>query len=138
MSLEKIRKKIADDAQNEAKKFIHESQKKAEEIKEKSLQEAIQLAEALQKEAERKGNLEASRLITQARLEKKINILKHRKDLIDEVIEKAFQKAGVTDKDLKKKLILKDGEKEEFFEQEKLKEELRPKLENYIAEVLKI
>ena len=138
MSLEKILKKINDDAQAEAKRIILENQKKVKEIKEKTRKEASELAEALLKEAEREAHLEASRLITQARLERKINLLTRKKELIEEVLERAFRSESLEKKGMKKKIILKDGEREESFDQEKLKEELRPKLENYIVEVLKI
>lgn len=138
MSLEKILKKINDDAQAEVKRIILENQKKATRIKENARKEASELAEALLKEAEREAHLEASRLITQASLERKINLLTRKKELIEEVLKKAFQSESLDKRGLKKKIILKDGEREESFDQQKLKEELRPKLENYIVEVLKI
>jgi len=138
MSLEKILKKIVDDGQAEADRIILENQKKAEEIKENARKETLELAEALLKEAEQKGNLEANRLITHARLEKRIKILSRKKELIDEVLEKAFVKESLGKKSLKRKIILKDGEIEELFDEKKLKEELRPGLESYIAKVLKI
>ncbi|TET66772.1 MAG: hypothetical protein E3J56_13835 [Candidatus Aminicenantes bacterium] len=138
MSLEKILKKIVDDGQAEADRIIFENQKKAEEIKENARKETLELAEALLKEAEQQGNLEANRLITHARLEKRINILSRKKELIDEVLEKAFVKESLGKKSLKRKIILKDGEIEESFDEKKLKEELRPGLESYIAKVLKI
>lgn len=138
MSLEKILKKIVDDGQAEADRIILENQKKAEEIKENARKEVLELAEALLKEAEQQGNLEANRLITHARLEKRINILSRKKELIDEVLEKAFVKESLGKKSLKRKIILKDGEIEESFDEKKLKEEIRPGLESYIAKVLKI
>jgi len=138
MSLEKILEKILDDARAEADKIILESQKKAAEIKEKADRAAVELADALLKEAEKKGHLEASRLLTQARLEKKINILSCKKELIDEVLERAFQRGSLGKEGLKRKIIMKDGEKEEPYDEEKLKEELRSKLENEILEALKI
>lgn len=138
MSLEKILKKIVDDGQAEADRIILENQKKAEEIKENARKETLELAEALLKEAEQQGNLEANRLITHARLEKRINILSRKKELIDEVLEKAFVKESLGKKSLKRKIILKDSEIEELFDEKKLKEELRPGLESYIAKVLKI
>jgi len=138
MSLEKILEKIVDDGQAEADRIILENQKKAEEIKENARKETLELAEALLKEAEQQGNLEANRLITHARLEKRINILSRKKELIDEVLEKAFVKESLGKKSLKRKIILKDGEIEELFDEKKLKEELRPGLESYIAKVLKI
>ncbi len=138
MSLEKILEKIIDDAQAEADKIILESKKKAAENKEKARKEASELAEALVKEAERQGDLEASRIITQARLEKKINTLSRKKELIEEVLEKAFQIGAKGKEGLKRKIIMKEGESEEPYDEEKLKEELRSKLENEILEALKI
>ena len=138
MSLEKILKKIINDAQAEADKIILESEKKAAEIKEKALKQGSDLAEALVKEAERQSNLEASRIITQARLEKKIDALSRKKELIDEVLEKAFQKGARGKEGLKRKIIMKEGEREEPYDEERLKEELRSKLENEILDALKI
>ena len=138
MSLEKILKRINDNAQAEIKRIILESEKKAADIKEKAQQEASQKAEALVKEIEKEANLEASRIITKARLQKKINLLKRKKELIDEVLTKAFEEEKLDEKKLIKKIVLKKGERQEQLEIERLKEELRPKLENYIAEVLKL
>ncbi|NIM59584.1 MAG: hypothetical protein GTO16_11680 [Candidatus Aminicenantes bacterium] len=138
MSLEKILQKIIEDAQTEADDIILESKKKAEEIKEKARKESSSLLEAMSKEAERQGQLEASRIITKARLEKKINTLARKKELIEEVLEKAFQKGAKGKKGLKRKVIMKEGESEEPYDEEKLKEELRTKLESEILEALKI
>ena len=138
MSLEKILKRITDDAQAEADKIILENKRKAKEIKENAREEASKLAEELVKEAERQARLEASRLVTQSRLEKKINILSEQKNLIEEVLGKAFQKSIESAKGLKRKIILKQGEREEPYDEERLKEELRSKLENEIIEALKI
>lgn len=138
MSLEKIVEKIINDARAEAGRITQESQKKAAEIKETAQEEASRLAAALVEEAQRKANLEASRLITQARLEKRIHLLSRKKELIEEILGKALQKANIHEEALRKKIILKDGEQEESYDQNKLLEELRPKLENYILEVLKV
>lgn len=138
MSLENIIKKIIDDAQVEADEIISESKKKADEIKDAARKEASQLAEAVAIEAERQGNLEASRIITQARLEKKINILSCKKELITEILERAFEKGGVDKERIQRKIIMKDGEKEEAQDRERLKEEIRAALENEIVEFLKI
>ncbi len=138
MSLEQILKRIVDDAQAEADKIVHESQEKAAEIKAKAEQEASGLAEAIVKEVENQGGLETSRIITQARLEVKIRILSQKKELIQEVLDKAFQKQDLQKKGLKRKIITKEGEIEEPVEEERLREELRSKLENEIVEVLGI
>ena len=138
MSLEKILKKITDDARSEAEKIILENKQKAKEIEENAREEASKLAEELVREAERKARLEAGRLVTQARLEKKINILSGKRDLIEEVLGKAFRKSIEGTKGLKRKIILKQGEREEPYDEERLKEELRSKLENEIMEALNI
>ena len=138
MSLEKIIDKILQDAQKEADDIIAENQKKAEEIKREALKDAEALAESSHKEEKRQGELVAIRLLTHARLEGKAKILSYKRALIDEVLEKAFQKQDLDQIALKRKIILKDGEKEEFFNKEKLKNEIRPQLESYIVKVLGI
>ena len=136
MSLENILQKISEDAQAEANTIIDESKAKAEEIKIQVRNEALSQSEALLLEEERKGKLEASRIVTQARLQKKLDILTCKKDLIDEVLAKAFQMERFDGSSLKRKIILKDGEREESFDEQKMMDEIRPQLEKYICEVL--
>jgi len=138
MSLENILDKILEEAQSEAERILRESRQKAEEITQNARKQGEVQADAIIEQAERQGNLEASRLVTQARLEKRIKLLDSKKALIDEVLEKAFQKQESDKIRLKRKIIRKDGEREEFIDQKKLKLELRPRLEKDIAEVLKI
>ncbi len=136
MSLENILQKISEDAQAEVNTIIDESKAKAEEIKDQVRNEALSQSEALLLEEERKGKLEASRIVTQARLQKKLDILTCKKDLIDEVLAKAFQMERFDGSSLKRKIILKDGEREESFDEQKMMDEIRPQLEKYICEVL--
>lgn len=138
MSLERILQKIEEDAHLEVEKIIQESQKRAEEIKEEARKEGSLISASFLKIKEREARLEASRLVTQARLEGRIKLLGFKKRLIDEVLERAFQGERLREKGLKKEVILKDGKREESFDEEKLKEELRPHLEGFIAKVLKI
>jgi vacuolar-type H+-ATPase subunit E/Vma4 len=138
MSLEKIIERILAEAQVEAERIIQESRIKADDIREKARIEGQERAKALLDEVERQGKLEASRLITQARLEKRIKILSCKKELIDEVLARAFQKENIAHKGVRQKIIMKDGEKEVSFDQERLKQELRPMLERDIAEALKL
>ncbi|MEE8605597.1 MAG: V-type ATP synthase subunit E family protein [Candidatus Aminicenantaceae bacterium] len=138
MSLENILDKILEEARSEAEQILLKGRQKAEEITQNARKQGEMQANAILEQAERKGNLEANRLVTQARLEKRIKILSCKRDLIDEVLDKAFQKQKGDKIGLKRKIIRKDGELEEFVDQEKLKQELRPKLEKDIAEVLKI
>jgi vacuolar-type H+-ATPase subunit E/Vma4 len=138
MSLEKIIEKILDDARSEAQVIVEESKVKAEEIKAVSRQEAQEQAERLTDEYKKQGKLEASRIVTQARLERQISSLVCKKELIAEVIDTAFKQEKISKEMLKRKVVLKDGEKEEYFSEDNLKEELRPHLEGIIAEVLQI
>lgn len=138
MSLEKILDKILEDARNEAERIHKESRSKAEEMLQIGRKKGEEQARSILEQAERQGNLEASRLITQARLEKRIQLLRTKKALIDEVLERAFQKQESDKIRLKRKIIQKDGERDEFIDRDKWKLELRPKLEKDIAEVLKI
>lgn len=138
MSLQKILKRINDDAVAEAEKIDLESRKKADEIKENARLEATQLSEAFKKETEREAQLEASRLITQARLEGRLKLLSRKKELIEKVLDRAFRSEELHKKVLTKEVILKEGRRQESFDHEKLREELRPDLESYIVEVLNI
>lgn len=137
MSLESILKRIMDDARAEADKIILEGRKRAEAIEEAARKEASELADALLNEAEKEARLEASRLVTQARLEKKIRILQEKKKLIDEVLESAMPAESRKTEMLKKKVIFKDGVKEEPVDMAHLAEEIRPGLEKNILEALK-
>jgi len=138
MSLEKILKKITDDAQGEVDQIIQESQRRAEQIKDSSRKEVAVQAEAVLKESKRLAGLETSRIVTQARLERKIDVLSCKKELIDTVLEQAFRKAGENWGRLKRVVIDKEGQSEESLDEQMLKTELRPQLEKFIADVLKI
>ncbi|MBN1222209.1 MAG: hypothetical protein JXB23_03100 [Candidatus Aminicenantes bacterium] len=136
MSLENILKKIIEDARAEAAAVIEECKAKAEEIQQKVREDASAQAEFLLQEEERKGTLEASRIVTQARLQKRLDVLASKKELIDEVLTRAFQKSRLAETSMKRKLILKDGEREEIFDEKKMMDELRPQMEKFISEVL--
>lgn len=138
MSLEKIIEKIIADARVEAEAIIEESRQRAEDIKNKAREEAMELASRYRQEVERQARLEASRIITQARLEKKLTLLRQRKDLLEEALRKALSDQAVEQKMLTKKVIFKQGEREETMDRERLIEELRTKLEYDIVEALKL
>ncbi len=138
MSLEKIVEKILQDAQIEADRIIQESLQKAEEIKEKARTEGEERARALLEEVERQAKHDASRLVTQARLEERIKLLSCKKILIDETLDKVFQKQDLKKDKLRRTVVMKDGEKEESLDLDELKHQLRPRLEKEIAEVLTI
>jgi vacuolar-type H+-ATPase subunit E/Vma4 len=138
MSLEKILNTIIEDAQAEAVAIVKESQRKAEEIKEAVRREAEELALAIQAEEERLGRLEASRLITQARLEGRIDILATKKEIIEKVLAEALDRERSGIKKLKRQIILKTGEREEDFDESRLLEKIRPQLEKFINDALKL
>lgn len=138
MSLEKILNTIIGDAQTEAVAIVKESQSKAEEIKETARKEALELAEALHADEERQGRLEASRLITQARLEGRIDILSNKKEIIEDVLAKALDKERSSIEKLKRQIIMKEGEREEAFDESRLLDEIRPQLEKFINDALKL
>ncbi len=138
MSLEKILNTIIEYAQAEAVVIVKESQSKAEKIKETARKEALELAEALHAEEERQGRLEASRLITQARLEGRIDILSTKKEIIEDVLAKALNKERSIIEKLKRRIIMKEGEREEAFDESRLLDEIRPQLEKFINDALKL
>jgi len=138
MSLETILRKIADDAALEAEDILREGRKKADEIKEKAKDEAEELAEGLIEEGAKQGRLEASRIVTQARMEKRLRILSIKKNLIDHALEQALKKQRLDRGKLKRIVVLKDGQREEEFDYRRLKDELRPKVEKEIVKLLKL
>ena len=138
MGLEKILEKIDEDARAEANRVILETRQKADKIKEEAKREASEFVQAFFEEVKRAANLEASRIITQARLERRINLLQCKRDLIERVLEEALNREIFDKSGVKRKIILKEGEREKPFDQKRLKEEMRLRLENSIIEVLKI
>jgi vacuolar-type H+-ATPase subunit E/Vma4 len=138
MSLEKILNTIIEDAQAEAVAIVKESQRKAEEIKEAARREAEELAVAVQAEEERLGRLEASRRITQARLEGRIDVLATKKEIIEGVLSEALDRERTRLKKLKRQIISKSGEKEEALDESRLLGEIRPQLEKFINDALKL
>ncbi len=138
MSLEKILNTIIEDAQAEAVAIVKESQAKAEEIREAARQEAEGLVLAIHAEEERLGRLEASRLVTQARLEGRIDILSTKKEIIEDVLEEAMNRERSGINKLKRQIIMKGGEREEAFDENRLLEQIRPQLEKFINDALKL
>jgi vacuolar-type H+-ATPase subunit H len=138
MSLEKIIDKIRDDARAEADEARAKSLQKAEDIREEARRQAGDLAKAILREAEREAHLEAGRIVTQARLEGKIQLLTAKKALIAEVLEKALAAAPIQGRSLKRKIVMKGGEIEEPFDRAIILDEIGPGLENVIADILKI
>ena len=138
MSLESILEKIGREAQAERERIIRESRDRAEKLKSEAEQEAGEQVDQLLRESVREAVLEAHRLVTQARLQKKLRLLALKKELIDEVLEQAFSQQTSSALSLKRHIVLKEGVREEALDQGTIKKELRPRLESFIAALLKI
>ena len=138
MSLEKIVEKILADGRAEAEKILADAHRKAEEVKATAEEESNRLAAILLRNAEREGGLEAGRVLTQARLEKRLKVLRRKKELVAEVLEKALAESTLAHKGLKKKVVSQEGEREENLDRGRFVDDLRGKLEKFILEALKI
>ena len=138
MSLDIIIAKVRDDARAEAGRILADDRRKADELQAEEARRAESQAEAVRRDAEGEAALEAGRIVTQARLERRIELLTARKALVNEAIEIALSKSSLLDRALLKTVVSRDGETEEPFDRTKLLEEIRPGLENAIAEILKI
>jgi vacuolar-type H+-ATPase subunit H len=138
MSLDIIIAKVLEDARAEAGRILAEHRRRADELRAEEARRAETQAEAVRRESGNEAALEAGRIVTQARLKRRIELLAARKALVDEVLEQALAKGPLRDRALSKTVVSRDGETEEPFERAKLLEEIRPGLENAIAEILKI
>ena len=138
MSLDNIVEKIIAEGKAEAENLVRESREKAAAILSAAEKEAAEQADTALKEAERQASLQANQILAQARLEKKIALLRQRRELLDEVLKKAFQQAAPGQAGLKRRIVGKEGARDEPFDRDRLLEELRPRLEREILEALKI
>ena len=110
MSLDIIIAKVLDDARAEAARILAEHRGKAEALLQGEARRAENQAEAVRREAEAEAALEAGRIVTQARLERRIELLAARKALVDEVLERAFAKGPLEHRALSKTIVSRDGE----------------------------
>ncbi|MFZ2054971.1 MAG: V-type ATP synthase subunit E family protein [Candidatus Aminicenantales bacterium] len=138
MSLEHIVEKIIAEGKAEADRIVQESRKKAADIRTAAEKEATEKSAAYLKETEREVSLQANQVMAQARLEKKIALLRQKRELLDEVLRKAFSQTAPDEIRLKRQVVVKDGTREEPFDRDRLLEELRPRLEKDILEALGI
>ena len=138
MSLETIIEKIRSDAREEVDRIVEDHRVKARAIKEDADKAVVAQAADILKDAEREGRLEGGRILTRARLDRQIALLEARQSLVTEVMDKAFSGKLPKEGKLKRKIILKDGVREEEFSRDRLMGEMRPNLENEIVEILEI
>jgi len=138
MGLDEILKKISSQSESEASKIVEESREKAQKIKKTAKKEATEEAEEYLNNEKNRAEMEATRIMTQARLDKKMRVLFSKKEIIGQILDEAFDQALKGKKGLKKKVIMKDGERQTALDKEKIKDEIRPDLEAKIAEDLKL
>jgi hypothetical protein len=138
MSLDIIIAKVLDDARAEAGRIQAEDRRKADELRTEEARRTEGQADAVRREAEGEAALEAGRIVTQARLERRIDLLAARKALVNEALERALAMNPLGYRALSKTVVSRNGETEEPFDRAKLLEEIRPGLEYAIAEILKI
>ena len=138
MSLESILEKIGQQAQSERDRILDETRERAQKIAAESEQATKDQAKLLLADVAQEAELEAHRLVTQARLQKKLRILSLKKSLVEEVLDAAFARIDPHAVSMKRQIVSKEGVMEESLDQATLKQELRPQLENFIADLLKI
>ena len=90
------------------------------------------------KQAEAEAKLEASRILTEARLQQRMELLKTRRELIDRVLKAALQREEFKKAQLKKEIVSREGLREETLPAERLLSEVGPEVENDVVEWLKI
>ncbi|MCX7974111.1 MAG: V-type ATP synthase subunit E family protein [Candidatus Aminicenantes bacterium] len=138
MSLDNILTKIIQEAEEEASRLRHQARQRAEELLAASQEEARKKAAEIISRAEQEAQTEALSLISQARLEKRLALLAIKRKWVDLILNKAFEEAGLLSPSLQKEVVTRQGIEQEQVEVEKLKEELRFRLEKLILKLLEI
>lgn len=115
MAIKDIKEKIIFDAKIEANKIIDEANNKAKEIKEKGEKEARDIKSKILNKIDQEILLKKGKIITEANLEAKKNILAAKQKIIEETFNKALEKIiNLNDKpycNFIKKIILDNIEK---------------------------
>lgn len=115
MAIKDIKEKIIFDAKIEANKIIDEANNKAKEIKEKGEKEARDIKSKILNKIDQEILLKKGKIITEANLEAKKNILSAKQKIIEETFNKALEKIiNLNDKpycNFIKKIILDNIEK---------------------------
>jgi len=115
MAIKDIKEKIISDAKIEANKIIDEANNKAKEIKEKGEKEARDIRSKILNKTNQDILLKKGKIITEANLEAKKNILSVKQKIIDETFNRALENIIKLDdkkyRDFVKKIILDNIEK---------------------------
>jgi len=107
MTIKDIKEKIISDAKNEANKIIKEANSKAKEIKEKAEKESSEIKVEILNKINQEIVLKKGKIITEANLEAKKNILSTKQEIIDNTFNKALDKIIRLDNKLYRKFIKK-------------------------------
>lgn len=110
MSLDPILAHIINEADVQKDSLIHEASKQAQELIQAAKEEADKLYQEIIEREKSFALSEKQRLLVNARLEAKKNLLKVKQELIDAVCERL--KSGLSKEKLKKKRIFLDNEEE--------------------------
>lgn len=138
MSLEHILQKIIEEAEQEASRLRKEAQQRAEQMIASNRQEAEKKAATIINLAEQEAQTEAMSIISQARLEKRLALLEVKRKWVDWVLNKAFEQADLLSSSMKKTIVTRRGIEQEEIEAERLRQDLRQRLEKLILELLGI
>jgi len=138
MSLDKILARIMEEAEKEAARLRQETRQKAEQMMAASREEAQKRAAEIISRAEEEARTEAQSLISEARLNKRLALLETKRKWVDLVLDKAFEMAGLVNPSLQKTIVTRRGIEKEGIEAERLRQELRFRLEKLILELLGI
>jgi len=112
MSLESILKHIIDEADSKKDILIQQASEQAEVVIQSARQEAEALYQKLIDREKALGLAQQQKLVINARLEAKKNLLKVKQGLIDEVFQKLKPQLGK--EKIKKKIVSLDNEQEAF------------------------
>lgn len=138
MSLNHILMKIIEEAEEEALRLRLEAQQRAEQIKAISQEEAEKKAAAIISLAEQEARTEALSIISQAKLERRLVLLEARRRWVDLVLNKAFEEGDLLSPSMKKTIVTRRGIEQEKIETERLRRDLRLRLEKLILDLLGI
>ncbi len=134
MSFESILSQIVNEANAERKKIINQANQQKEEIIRQAKQGAENLYQEISDKEKRVFEAERQKIIVNARLEGKKQLLSAKQGLIDEVFERL--KSEIKKDSFKKKQISQDGIKEVPEDIDFYLKKIRPEYETEIAEIL--
>ncbi len=138
MSLDHILTKIIEEAEEEASRLRQEAQQRAEQMILSNRQEAEKRAATIISQAEKEAQTEALSIISQAKLEKRLALLEVKRKWIDQVVNRALEESGLLSSSMKKTIVTRRGVEQIEIETERLRQDLRLRLEKLILDLLGI